>query len=237
MLGSALAAAVGVRGLFWLSAALGAFAVVLVLTSREAPVRTHGAVTSDGWRGVMRRDLLALDAAILLLHAALTAFFVVAPYLLKDRLVLPAENHWQVYTLTLAAALPICIPMIMRDGRGGSGRFMLVALLLIVAGFGLISAGRTLLLFGAGCTLFFAGFSYLEAALPAAMSRRAAAHQRGASMGLFSSSQFFGAFVGGTAAGFIVETWGAVSGAFVFTGLLAVWLAAAGLVSRPAPAQ
>ena len=127
--------------------------------------------------------------------------------------------------------------MIMRDGRGGSGRFMLAALLLIVAGFALIAAGDTLLLFGAGCTLFFAGFSYLEAALPAAMSRRAAAHQRGASMGLFSSSQFFGAFVGGTAAGFIVETWGAVSGAFVFTGLLAAWLAAAGLVSRPEAAQ
>ncbi|MEO0617118.1 MAG: MFS transporter [Pseudomonadota bacterium] len=229
VLGPLLAAAVGVRGLFWLSAGFGALAVLLVLTAPgSVPTAPAG---PRNWSGVMRPDLLAMDGAILVLHAALTAFFVLAPYLLINEIALPEHRHWQVYTLTLAAALPIAIPLIMRDGREGS-RFMLLALALLAGGFLLIAAGRSLWLFGAGCTLFFAGFSYLEAALPAAMSRRAPAEQRGAAMGLFSSSQFFGAFVGGTAAGAIVGTSGAVAGAAGVAALLGGWLLLAGFHSR-----
>lgn len=49
--------------------------------------------------------------------------------------------------------------------------------------------------------IFFAGFNFLEAGLPARLSVAAAGEVRGASFGVFSSSQFLGAFAGGLLGG------------------------------------
>ncbi|MFQ6007176.1 MAG: MFS transporter, partial [Woeseia sp.] len=49
--------------------------------------------------------------------------------------------------------------------------------------------------------VFFAGFNFLEAGLPARLSIRADGSLRGASLGVFSSSQFLGAFAGGLIGG------------------------------------
>ena len=49
--------------------------------------------------------------------------------------------------------------------------------------------------------LFFAGFNFLEAGLPARLSILADGESRGATLGVFSSSQFLGAFVGGLIGG------------------------------------
>jgi MFS family permease len=49
--------------------------------------------------------------------------------------------------------------------------------------------------------LFFLAFNYLEATLPSLVSRIAPAGNRGTAMGVYSSSQFFGAFMGGALGG------------------------------------
>lgn len=237
VLGPLLAAWLGVRGLFWASAGLGALGILLVAQGiRRHPGRPAGERAQRervDWRQVLRRDLIELDLAVLVLHAALTGFFVLAPYLLKDRLGFAPQHHWKLYTLTLAASLPLALPMIMRDGRERSGRYLLPALVMLVGGFCLMGlSGSALLAFGAGCTVFFAGFSYLEASLPALISVRAADHQRGASLGLFSSAQFFGAFVGAGGAGWIIGLAGAETALWSLTSLLAVWLLASAFSFR-----
>lgn len=229
VLGPLLSAAVGVRGLFWFSAGLGGLAVLLVVTDRGGVAAQSVAppvLREWRWSAVMRPELLVLDAAVLLLHAALTGFFVLAPYLLIERIGWQADSHWLLYTVTLAASLPVAIPMIMRDGRSRGTTFLLPSLVLLVAGFAMIwASGSSIWWFGIGCSAFFAGFSYLEASLPAEISRRAEPTQRGACLGLFASSQFFGAFAGATMAGWTVGTLGAQAGMLVLTVLLAVWLA------------
>ena len=54
-------------------------------------------------------------------------------------------------------------------------------------------------------TLFFAGFSLLEALLPSAVSRYAPLGRRGASMGVYAMCQFFGIFLGGVTAGWLAH--------------------------------
>ena len=49
--------------------------------------------------------------------------------------------------------------------------------------------------------MYFAGFNFLEAGLPARLSVLAEDEVRGASLGVFSSAQFLGAFVGGLIGG------------------------------------
>jgi MFS family permease len=51
--------------------------------------------------------------------------------------------------------------------------------------------------------LFFVAFNYLEASLPALVSRITPPGHKGSAMGIYSSSQFFGAFLGGIIGGFV----------------------------------
>jgi predicted MFS family arabinose efflux permease len=72
--------------------------------------------------------------------------------------------------------------------------------------------------------LFFVPFNVLEALLPTLTTRLAPAHAKGTAIGLYSTIQFFGTFVGAAAGGFIYKYWG-MSGVVVLdAGLLAIWL-------------
>ena len=115
--------------------------------------------------------------------------------------------------------------MILGDHRAGGRWLPSVAQAMIAVGLLLSWFGSgSVTWFAIGCCLFFAGFSYLEAALPARMSKRAPAGQRGASLGLFSSSQFFGIFLGSMLAGVLLGQTDAASGLLVLALLFTVWL-------------
>lgn len=229
VLGPLLSAVFGVRGLFWASVGFAAFGITLTLLAMRKPGRNVVPTQKERWRwdALLRADLMALNLAVLLLHALLTAFFVVVPIVLLEQVGIASAAQWKVYVVTLALSLPIAIPLIMRDGRSGSGRFQNFSLVLATVGLaGIALFPGELLALGAGCVLFFAGFNYLEASLPAMVSLRADIDQRGASLGVFSSSQFFGAFVGSTAAGWLMGYSGPVTALWGLTFIAAAWLIA-----------
>jgi len=72
--------------------------------------------------------------------------------------------------------------------------------------------------------MFFTAFNYLEATMPSILSRIAPAGVKGSVMGIYSSSQFLGAFAGGILGGFVAGAFGEQS-IFLVTGLFGVvWL-------------
>ena len=94
------------------------------------------------------------------------------------------------------------VPLIMADDRRGKRWTIQIALLLMLAGMaipGLVELSFWLLV--GAMALFFAGMNFLEAALPARLSLLASVEQRGASLGVFASAQFTGAFFGGVLGG------------------------------------
>jgi predicted MFS family arabinose efflux permease len=56
-----------------------------------------------------------------------------------------------------------------------------------------------------GLWLFFVGFNYLEATLPSLLSKTVSAGSKGAAMGVYSTCQFTGAFVGGAGGGWLLD--------------------------------
>jgi MFS family permease len=81
--------------------------------------------------------------------------------------------------------------------------------------------------------IFFAGFNYLEASLPALISRAAPVEAKGPALGVYSSVQFVGTFVGAAVGGFVSQHFGA-PWVFVFCGALGVlWFAAAAGMRTP----
>lgn len=72
--------------------------------------------------------------------------------------------------------------------------------------------------------IFFTAFNYLEATMPSILSRIAPAGVKGSVMGVYSSSQFLGAFVGGIVGGYIASQYGENTIFLVMAIASVIWL-------------
>jgi MFS family permease len=70
-------------------------------------------------------------------------------------------------------------------------------------------------------TLFFIAFNAMEAMLPSLISKTANTDKRGLAMGMYSTSQFLGAFIGGVFGGWIYNTYD-LNSVFLFTTFMAI---------------
>ena len=205
VLGPAIAALSGVRSLFWLGAglALVAAAMLRLLPGDLSSVRPSSRVPV---RAALKPDLVRLDLYIFLLHALLSASFVALPVLLRGQAGIPVDGHWKIYAAALIVSLAGTVPLILADERRGKAHTVSIAILLL-------GLGQLLLAYGAfsalpvtlALALFFAGFNFLEAGLPARLSILADDRIRGTSLGIFSSAQFLGIFAGGLIGGWLQE--------------------------------
>jgi len=225
--GPLIAAKFGVQSLFWMAAALAVVAGLMLQLLPEIPQPK----ISRSWNIIpaFRADLLRIDFYVFLLHAIMTATFVALPFLLHDRLDMTLTDHWKMYVGALVLSLGITVPMIMSDHHQGRGRLIGLAVTLIVAAqlaltFFSFSAWPVLL----ALVLYFGGFNFLEAGLPARLSMLADDEVRGASLGVFSSAQFFGAFVGGLIGGRFLGQGRPTDVFFVCALMAGIWLALQG---------
>ena len=127
----------------------------------------------------------------------------------------------------------VIFPLIIADERKGKTSTFTIAIVLLMAGQAVLAfAGFSLAVVGFALAVFFAGFNFLEAGLPARLSVQAAGDLRGASLGVFSSSQFLGAFAGGLIGGRFLSG-GDPSTVFLVCALLAaMWLLVHGLAGE-----
>jgi MFS family permease len=85
----------------------------------------------------------------------------------------------------------------------------------------------------AALVVFFSAFNVMEASLPSLITKAAPVDAKGTAMGLYSSLQFLGIFVGGIVGGFAHQHGGS-GGVFALTAALAfIWLVAAATMAQP----
>lgn len=224
IIGPIIAAQSGVRSLFWIAAGLALVAGLLLMVLPAGIEKPKASVVLRP-AAVLRPELLRLDLYIFVLHALLTASFVALPFLFRNRLDFVLTEHWKIYVGALIVSLAGTIPLILVDDRRGRAGTIGLAI-------GLLLIGQLILAFGSFAVLpvfialavFFAGFNFLEAGLPARLSILADGDLRGASLGVFSSSQFLGAFAGGLIGGIFLAG-GQPSRVFMVCAALAgIWL-------------
>ncbi len=225
VLGPMLAASFGVRALFGFGVVV-AVAAGLLLLLLPAGIDKPASPQRWNFRSALRADLLRLDFYVFMLHTILTASFVALPFLLSKTLDLPITAHWKMYVAALLASLLGTVPLIIQDERQGKGRTIGIAVVLLLVGELILTFGgfSTTTVFAA-LALFFAGFNFLEAGLPARLSMLADGSSRGASLGVFSSAQFLGAFAGGLIGGRFLDGGNPGDVFFVCALLAAIWLA------------
>ena len=240
ILGPALGHWVGLSGLFAVTGALALVGIVVLLTLVPKPLtrRLHGdteTIPEQFLRVLRNPQLLRLDAGILILHLILTASFVVIPLLLRDSGQLPPSAHWLVYLLVLVVSVLLMAPFILiaEKYRLTKPIFAGAVLALGLAQFGLLAFHSTLWHLVLLMVLFFTGFHILEASLPALISRLAPPETKGTAFGVYSTSQFLGAFLGGLGGGWLYDHHG-VAAVFESTAALALlWFALALTMRTP----
>ncbi len=228
VLGPWLAAAFGLSAVFWFTALLAALGLaVLWKLVPPAPRRLrHRDVGID--RGQLaaiftRADLWRLDLSIFSLHLVLMAIFVAVPFRLVEAGI-GVERHGLTYLAIMALAFVGMVPLvIIAEKRQRMKSMCLVAIAAITVSLaGLAGFGSGWALF-AWLLLFFIAFNLLEATLPSMLSKLAPAGAKGSAMGLYSTSQFLGAFLGGVMGGLLAQQWG-LTAVFVGSAVLAgVW--------------
>ena len=68
---------------------------------------------------------------------------------------------------------------------------------------------------------YIGSFSVLEAGIPSTLSKNTNSENRGLTMSIYTSFQFFGTFLGGFIGGVLYDTYG-LSGIFFFTAVISV---------------
>ncbi len=240
VVGPVLAGVVGVSGLFWLTA-LAAFAMMIILLwwVPKAPRSHHRDVQPVPAQFVeiaADRQLLRLDLSIFMLHAVMTANFVVLPLMLRDQTGLVVENHWLLYLGVVSASIFLMVPMIIVAERHRRMKqiFLISIALLAVAQCGLWLGAGQLWMVALSLLLFFVGFNVLEASLPSLISKAAPVTSKGTALGVYSTAQFLGAFAGGGLGGLLLAKGGmALLFGVSVVSILIWWLVAATMTPPP----
>jgi MFS family permease len=228
--GPALDRVIGVPGIFVLTGVLafGAMWVVraVVPPSSEPRVGKHDRVEGAGFLPVLQdRQLLRLNYGILALHAALMALFIVIPFSLREA-GLDVSRHWQVYLPTVLGSFVLMLPALLLAKKASQVRALFVAsvTLLVIVHIAIPWLVGSLAGIALFLLVFFTPFNVLEASLPSLVSRIAPAHAKGAAIGVFSSVQFLGIFLGAAVGGALYGRWGVPGIVILNVTLIVIWL-------------
>jgi MFS family permease len=229
----------GVPGIFALTGALALLAMAVVRwLVPDPPALARSAREPIRFFAILRHaELARLNYGIFALHAALMALFVVVPFSLRDA-GLPAGSHWQVYLPVMVGSILLILPLLAFERRGQHRPPFLGAIVALLVGELLLTqVNGSLLAMALALLVFFAGLNFLEAALPAMVSRTAPPEAKGTAAGVYGSVQFLGAFVGATLGGFVSQHFGPPA-VFVLCSVLTFsWLLVAWPMSAPAAVE
>ncbi len=254
IVGPALIAWTSIDSLFWVMSLLSLLAFALLLFAVPDPAaggfrRDTGVHLGSIGELLRHPQLWRLDLSIFVLHILITATFLAVPLTLRAVGITNSEHVW-VYLGAALAGLLLMVPLLRRAERGRVRQVLMLCVLGLVVVQPLLgwpaavsgasfdvqaangstamnaSAHDTLALSVvlAGIVLFFICLNALEALLPSLVSRQAPTGSRGTAFGIYSASQFLGAFLGGVGAGLVVDRQGIAALHLLLPVLCLLWL-------------
>lgn len=240
ILGPILNGFIGVPGIFWLTAVLALAGIVLTYSwvpdSVEERFHRDAEPVPALFKSVIAdKQLLRLDAGILILHMILTATFVALPLALRDHALMDSAQHWYIYLPVMVLAMAAMIPFVIIAENKRKMKQVFVGAIFLLGCSELALMWMFDMVFAIALILFvfFTVFNILEASLPSLVAKQSPPDRKGTAMGVYSSSQFFGAFLGGLIGGWMYDVFDVV-GVFAFCGAAAgIWFLLAVSMQNP----
>ena len=230
----------GISGLFWLTAILSIFALLILffLVPTPSVLRQNAesqAVPQMFSRLLRNQELLRLNFGIAVLHFSQMAIWISVPLILEQTFNFNREGHWIIYLTVLGFSFICMLPfMLIAEAKQKIKLVFIGAILLLTVGEIILGSGlNNHIIFLLGLFVFFMAFNLLEATLPSLISKLAPAGAKGTAMGIYSTCQFLGAFLGGISGGIITHYFG-YSGVFWLAACLTIlWVIFAVTMKKP----
>ncbi len=215
IIGSIVTSWFGPRSVFWLTALLACIGVIILYRYVANPPKATDAHSRQILWSQVRHvfthfGLAKLNLSILLLHALLTATFMAVPIMLRDFAGVYSQHHWYFYLTVLFIAFLIALPLLFIAEKKSITEPLLLCsiLLLFLSQCALWMVQPDFLSLTVIMIIFFTGFALLEALLPAMVSRLAPIQYKGTALGIYSTAQFLGIFLGGSLGGWFFSAYG-----------------------------
>ena len=230
MIAVPLSTLLGLNGLFWLTAVMGIMGMLLVFSLPAAQVKKEEVLQESG----QSATIWPFALSVCLLHAVMTLLFVVLPGMLVSQFGFELEFHWRIYVPSMIGSVVLVFPLLRRiTVRKLEHSAMPLAFLALGLALGLMSLGGSLAAVMLFALVFFLAFNLLEAAMPSMVSQLTGTSGRGQKMGLYTTFQFLGAFLGGLGGGWLLGFSGDVVTLSVAGLLCTLWAIAMLLWLKP----
>ena len=223
IIGPIITSRIGLSGLFWVIGLLSIIAMLIVLSLEHSKPINYYRLSFGAFRETLSRELIALDFSVFSLHLILASGFIVMPLLIMENQIVSMIDNWQLYLPAVLLSFIGMIPLIIISEKFKKTKYMLLLsiFLLIISQIIFYISNLNFSVFLITLTIFFVAFNTIEAILPSLLSKTASTSKRGLAMGIFSTSQFLGTFIGGAIGGLIYDIYD-LNSVFLFTIFVAI---------------
>ena len=223
IIGPIITSRIGLSGLFWVIGLLSIIAMLIVLSLEHSKPINYYRLSFGALSETLSRELIALDFSVFSLHLILASGFIVMPLLIMENQIVSMINNWQLYLPAVLLSFIGMIPLIIISEKFKKTKYILLLsiFLLIISQIIFYISNLNFSVFLITLTIFFVAFNTVEAILPSLLSKTASASKRGLAMGIFSTSQFLGTFIGGAIGGLIYDIYD-LNSVFLFTIFVAI---------------
>ena len=222
MLGPIISSHFGVRSLFIIAVFMSTLSIFILVAMPNVKRLNYHPPLDIG--ELVKRPILLCNINIFFLHLVLTVIFVIFPFMMISEFNVSTENQWKFYMSSLIVSLIFSGPLIMNDDRKKKKMSLIYPIVsLLFSQVILITGEDSSLLLFSSLLVFFISFNYLEATLPSRISIFSKKEIKGATLGVFSSCQFLGAFFGGLIGGILIGLFEPSQAHLLLTIIIFVW--------------
>ena len=202
----------GLSGIFWITALLALIGIALVAFVVPQPKKIYhhrdaGVLSDYIMPAIKNANLLRMNAGVFVLHMIMTANFTVLPLIFKNQITLESASHWKIYLPVFGLSFLFAVPMIILAEKYQKIKPLLIGTVaaLLFAQLGMASSFDMTWLLLFSFLMFFISFNFLEAVQPSLVAKYSGVNIKGTAMGVFSTCQFMGIFVGGVVGGLLLQ--------------------------------
>jgi predicted MFS family arabinose efflux permease len=226
ILGPILFAKLGLSNIFLMTALLALIAICVVhIHIPNIKPKSNVLWKKSCFEALKTSAYYPYNTGVATLHAVFTMVMAFLPVKILSSYDVDMHSLWYFYAGYLLLSLVVSLPLIVCAERKKKVMHAIYAgfVLALIACLGFFGGVDNILILSLFVVSFFAGFTVLESLLMANVSRLADSANRGAIMGVYSTSQFLGIFFGGFFGGVFSQNFVIDSVFLVSFALLLLW--------------
>jgi len=222
----------GIDKLFWLTAILSVMAIGILFTSVPKPphiVHTYSEAESTFAQVFQDKALVRMYVTFFFHWLIMTMAFFIIPIIMTGLVEdggfgWEKKELWKVYFPAMVIGVLSMAPAAILGEKHGKGKeIFLISIVSIVLAFIAMGFATTAWVFVVGVIFFFIGFNMFEPLLQSFVAKFAKVHQKGAALGVANTFGYFGIFIGGILAGWLMQHYDRGTLSIIVLIISAVW--------------